>query len=317
MPSVTNQKMPTSKAAGNANGQARPPAKAGSLLAELIPVKDLQDDFITMCLYGSNRVGKTYLSCQFPKPLALLSCEPEKGGGAKTVKLVPGIFIKKIRDKAHLIGLAEELAHDTYFKTVVIDSATSLQDLILKELMGLAKVPVQLNWGTVPEDAYRERSEQAKEVLRLFLEDVPKNIIVTAKEKDHTKREERQSKQDRLRTFVPESFFSADLGAATAGWLADACSYLGRLYVEKELKLVRQEVQIGEEKQVIEEWVPTGRSIRRLRTMYHQNFAAGFKSERPENVPEWINNPSFKLIEKVIKGERLPEKDAYYQSQEG
>ncbi len=281
-----------------ANGTA---PKSGSLLAGAIDVKDLKDDYIHMVIYGPNRCGKTTLACQFPKPLVIVSCEPALTGGAKSVKKVEGVKYLHMDSKAQGIDIARELAEDKYFQTVVFDSATSLQDVILKELMGWDDVAIQLNWGSVPEDKYRERSEQTKEVLRYYV-NLPKHVIITAKEKDHN-----SQKGDRtpklVRGLHVESFFAADLGSATVGWLHDACDYIGRLYLDKEILVKEEEYKVQNKimKRMVEE--ETGKIVRRLRTMLHPNFAAGFRSEHPDKVPEYIENPTFDSIYKVIKGE--------------
>ena len=46
----------------------------------------------------------------------------------------------------------------------------------------------------------------------------------------------------------------------------------------------------------------TGRYVRRLRTLPHPNFAAGFRSEVPENLPEYIEEPTYEKLLAVIRG---------------
>lgn len=305
----------------------------GGFLASAIDVADLQNDWIKMVIYGQNRVGKTYLACQFPKPLLLISFEPAKSGGAMTVKKFPGTKLIRVLARPDKewpnspIGLegtkalADELRKSNPFKTIVIDSATSVQDIILQGLLALDHVPVQLGWGTVSSDQYRERSEQTKEVLRLFT-DLPCHTVITAKEKDHNPpKEEKVSKSGRvspdmrpkfLRGMQLESFFAADVGGSTVSWMNDTCDYIGRLYFDKEVRQSVSEIPItigpdkGKTRKVVQEH-ETGRHIRCLRTIYHPNFAAGFRAADPKVVPECIPEPTFEKIYQIIQGIPLKE----------
>ena len=44
--------------------------------------------------------------------------------------------------------------------------------------------------------------------------------------------------------------------------------------------------------------------------MLHVNFAAGFRSADPRNVPEWIGEPTWERIKAVVDGKRI--EDAKY-----
>ncbi len=289
MPVVNRQKPSPARAA---------PSPNGSLLSQATPVADLEDDYLKFVIYGQNRVGKTTLACQFPKPLLLLAMEPNKTGGALSVRKVPDVWYKHLDDTTSFVRLASELRAGSKFKTVVVDSATSLQDIVLKELMGLSAVPEQLNWGLVSRDQYRERSEKTRECLRPYI-DLPMHVVVLAKEKDHNPPD--RDRPEILRHQAAESFFAADLGGATVGWLHDACDYVTRLYMEKET--VERSVTVSGKTTVrLEE---TGKNVRRLRCMYHPNFAAGIRSDNPQMVPEWIQDPTYEKIRRVVAGEKL------------
>lgn len=281
------------------------------MLDEAIPIADLADDFIKMVLYGQNRVGKTTLACCFPKPLLLVAMEPNKTGGAASVRRVEGVTYLKIDSSSKAVRLAGELKASNPFVTVVVDSATSYQDIILKELLNLGAVPEQLNWGLVSRDQYRERSEKTRECLRPFI-DLDCHVIITAKERDHNPPDRDKPRIIRgtnangaIGQLEVGSFFAADLGGATVGWLHDACDYIGRMYLDKEVA-VRQVKAPGNK--VIDQAVETGRIVRRLRTMYHPNYAAGFRSCTPEMVPEYIEagtpEEMYEAIMAVIRGGR-------------
>lgn len=296
MPQISKQKAPPPK--------PKPPVRGGgSILSRAIPVAELEEDFIKIVIYGQNRTGKTTLACQFPKPLLLVSFEPAKSGGAKSVKKIPGVTLLRITSAKDAVALAAELRANNQFKTLVLDSVTSLQDLILISILNLPELMEQNGWGKVRRDEYRERSEQTRETLRPFL-NLPCHTVLIAKEKDHNPPD--KEKPSILRGSQLESFFAADLGGATVGWLHDACDYIARLSVEKETKEVKTTTKIAGKVVVNTKTVETGAIIRKLRTMTHPNFAAGFRSENPAAVPEFITRPTFEKIAKAIRGEKLP-----------
>lgn len=316
--------------------RAKPPSANGSMLSRGVPVGELERaDLLSVLIYGVNRIGKTTLACEFDKPLALISCEPAPltGGGARSVAKVPGVthFLvipstaKAVWPKskqAPVAGTAElelllaEMMADEHFKTVVIDGATSLQDVCLTEIMGLPVLPAQMKIaqfkgdvsdGVATGDQYRDRSSKAKEILRKFL-NLPKDRIILAKEKDHNppRDDKGNVRRDKLtRGLALESFIAADLGQATADWLMDACDCVCRLWMAKEAEKTRHNVA----GKWIEGERETGKMIRRLLTQYHPNFAAGIRSPNgleKDGVPEFIEDTTprgmhAKLI-KVLRG---------------
>ena len=88
------------------------------------------------------------------------------------------------------------------------------------------------------------------------------------------------------------------MSSGTIRWLQDSCDYVCQLYMDKEVKTTTRTVG-GKSVDTEEE---TGRHVRRLRMGYHPNFAAGVRSEQPQSVPEWIDDPTWAKIEAVSKG---------------
>lgn len=285
---------------------ARPkPSANGSVLSGAIPINEIGDDYLKMTIYGRNRVGKTTLACQFPKPLLLISFEPAKSGGARSVKRVPGVDYLRITSSRQAFQLAEELESNTNYKTHVLDTVTSYQDLILQEVIG-KPTPEQLDWGEISRYQYRDRSSKTKEALRPFL-NLNAHTVLLAQEKDHNPQDKEVPKI--IRTLAQESFFASDLGAAAVAWLHDACDYICQLYLDKEIRRWTEERKVagpGNNTKKVEFEEETGRLVRRLRSMYHPNFAAGFRSENPESVPEYIEGTSpanmYAKIMAVISG---------------
>lgn len=309
MPTITRQKPPA----------PRPVAQTqtnGSILARARPVSQLRRAPLKILMYGGNRVGKSTLACKFAKPLLVVSFEPTESGGVESVRKEPGVDVllhgQDFTGLGQTVTLARELKTGSKYKTVVIDSATSMQDMVLREIMDLPELPQQNSWGTVNSDEYRQRSEKTREGLYAFLQ-LPTDVIVLAKEKDHNPpKEERVTNSGKiapdmrakfLRGVGEMSFIAADIGGATAGWLSDVCDCICRLYVDELVEEIEINTGTKEKPRITKQRKNTGRYVRVLRTGYHPNYAAGIRSCDPDTVPDVIIEPTVEKILKAIRGE--------------
>ena len=127
-------------------------------------------------MYGANRVGKTTLAAGFRKPLLCVSFEPPESGGCESIRKVDGVtclvYGEHFQTLVEVMKIAEELREGGMagLRTLVLDSATSLQDMVLKEILNLPAIPDQMSWGMVSPDQYRDRAEKTKSHLRPFLD---------------------------------------------------------------------------------------------------------------------------------------------------
>lgn len=296
----------------------------GSMLASSIPTTKLRESYIKLCVYGRNRSGKTTLAAQFKRPTLFISSEPDECGGAMSISNMEGIYLQRVSDKllgqdrdgrwleatdpscvrrdslkgsTKVVALANELTGKHPFATVVLDTATSLQDIILVELMGLPKVPEQLAWGIVPEGVYQQRSEKVREVIRPLLNLKNCNVIILCQEKDHNDTGEGRGKGKRrlMGSMQQDSFMAPSLGATTAGWLQDNCGYVMQVYedeVMQEITVPTVDPTTGLAGVPMVQKVGTGKRQRHLRLQYHPNFAAGSRTNYDPNMPEFVTAPS-------------------------
>lgn len=282
----------------------------GSILATAVPVTSLREEKVKLCIYGRNRSGKTTLAAQFAKPMLIISAEPDACGGATSIANIPGIQIIRVSAKklpgdtvhgsAKVVAIANELAqsHPNPFKTVVLDTVTSLQDIILVELLGLSKVPEMMSWGTVPDGTYQRRSEKVRETIRPLLDLNNCNLVILAQEADHNASEDRGGKNKLMGTMQQGSFMAPALGATTAKWLQDNCGYVIQIYEDE----LTQEVSIpqmghdGKPAAPIIQHVGTGKRQRHLRLLYHPNFAAGGRWQYERGIPEFVTAPTPKEL---------------------
>ncbi len=286
--------------------KSQPSFPTGSILATALPVSNLREEYVKVCIYGRNRSGKTSLAAQFAKSMLFISSEPDANGGATSISNMDGVSLlrispKKLKgDKVHgsakVVAIANELLgmEVNPFRTVVLDTVTSLQDVILVELMGLPKVPEMMSWGMVPDGVYQQRAEKLRETIRPLLDLTNCNVVILAQEKDHNAAEERGGKNKILHTMQQGSFMAPALGATNAQWLQDACGYVIQIYEDELMQqiAVPQMDQHGNALPPAITEVGTNKRQRHLRLLYHPNFAAGGRWQFDRNVPEFVTASS-------------------------
>lgn len=278
----------------------------GSVLATAVSVTYLREERVKMCVYGRNRSGKTTLASMFPKPLLFISCEPAHCGGVQSVSNVKGATVILVEDKPasgeKLFGrkkieaIGDELARSNHYNTVVLKTATSLQDMILEEMK--KEFPGIPLIGKGAKDTWGMRAGRLHDTMRPLLDLKHMNVVILAQEKDHNPPVGEGGfpdlKAKLLQTMQQGSFMAPALGAANAQWLQDACGYVIQIYEDE----TTQEVVIpmhnpdGTPAPPVTQRVGTGKRQRHLRLLYHANFAAGGKWQYDRNMPEFVTAPT-------------------------
>lgn len=259
---------------------------------------------------------------KYGKPSLLISSEPDANGGALSVADAEHLMLirvsnrllgqdrdgrwldaedkrcvrkDKLRGSAKLIAIANELleiqkaGNECPFAAVGQDTVTSMQDVILTELMNLPKVPEMMSWGFVPDGMYQQRAEKLRETIRPLLDLRDCHVVILAQEKDHNAMEDRGGRNKILHTMQQGSFMAPALGATNAQWLQDACGYVVQIYEDEVTKEVVIPVPGSEP---IVQQIGTGARQRHLRLLYHPNFAAGGRWQFDRSVPEFVTAPT-------------------------
>lgn len=278
----------------------------GSVLSSAVPVTSLREERVKVCVYGRNRSGKTTLAAQFPKPILFISCEPAHCGGVQSVSNMKNITLIRVGDKPlqkgelsnrdKLVAIGRELAESNHYNTVVLKTATSLQDVISEEIkVEFPGIPFS---GKGSKDTYQMRASRLHDAMRPLLDLRHVHVVILSQEKDHNPPVGEGGfpdlKSKLLHTMQQGSFLAPALGAANAQWLQDACGYVIQIYEDE----VTQEVVIptvdhtGKPGVPVVQRVGTGKRQRHLRLMYHPNFAAGGKWNFNPNMPEFVTAPT-------------------------
>lgn len=329
MPIVAKQKVPFKPAAV----VFKPEGGGGLVLDDAVDLGSIED-FLRLCVWGKNRVGKTSLVVGrkpvagaewggLPKPMLLVTCEPCRSGGTKSVKSAPGVKVVQVVLKGQkdfrgivqedhpserVMRLGQELAATEAgcpYKSVVIDTVTSFQEQVLAEVCGFDDVLAQNAYGAINKTKYQERALKVKESLRAFMR-THSHTAFLAQEKDHNpQRDEVDMRPKIVRSLHLESFFGPAIGGSALDWMNDACDII-HMFLDAEYKTTTKEKLIVAgprkgQKDKVTETVATGRQIRRARLILGTNYAAGLRTENP-NTPEFLDEPTIAKIEAVIRG---------------
>lgn len=264
---------------------------------------------IKIVVYGRSKTGKTRLACTFPKPLLLLGTEDGTKSVAtcqrEKIQLAEGLSVQilwrgDVPLNIDFVRLRSSVDLDTVFSwiqnqnyaTVALDHAGGLQDLIIREVLGLDDTPVERTFGMADKQAWGLISQQTKERLRPLLDLADRkriNVPIVA--------HERNFKEDDAPSDLIAPTVGAALTPSVAGWLDGEVDYICQTFIASQMR--QMEVPSGESTVAIEQ--PTGKCEFRLRIGPHPVYKTGFRSV-VDSLPDSIVNPSYQKIVAAIEG---------------
>ena len=326
MPTITTQR-PVA-AAGEV-----PLVNGATAVSGITSARALKRAWMKVLLYGRSRVGKSTLSAQWPKPLLAIACEPRENGGADSLIGMDGVDVSVVQlkpgpnepdsgsEKAlRLAAWLQQTYADTGkcpYQSVTLD-VTALQDIILAEIMGwdspdsTIKRPRRGEGGGVGRPQFGQRAERCIKVFRAF-KDLPCHVVFVGQEKDHNPEKDEDGNAVGSKLLVPAQerrFMAVSLGQASVEWLQNACQYVCQLYMDAETQTIETPVTVGEVTTIDKITVPTGRFVRRLRTSYSPNYAAGITVpgiSSPEYIEATTPRAMYEALMRVSAGERVKE----------
>jgi hypothetical protein len=262
-----------------------------SVLGRIVPVSKMDSTGIKILLYGKGKTGKSRIGATFPKPLLIIGTED----GTKSVSDVEGIDFVRLEHSTEIIDLSKMLKSSGKYKSVELDTAGGLQDLILKEVLGLDELPPQKTWGLAQQDHWMAVSMQFKEHLDLLLNLADSkgiHVVVIAHERNFV---EEGGTSDIM---VPT--VGAALTPKLAGWLNTRCDYVTQTFLRQKVR----EVKTNVEGQVITVKEKVDGVDYCLRVGEHPVFSTGFRLPVGRVLPDVIVNASYGKIAKLIRGEK-------------
>lgn len=261
-----------------------------SVIDRIEPI-GFDSDGIKISLYGRSGSGKTTLWSTFPKPiLAVIVSGGAKSGELRSIGKEHRKGIKQIKLKSSdELGEVVEYAQDNGIATLVLDHATGLQDMILKELLGIEELPVQKSWGMASRQEYGQCAMQMKERLRSLI-DLDCNVVIIAQEREFNT--DNEGGEDSL--LMP--YVSSALTPSVVGWLNPACDYICQTFIRG--KTVTKKTKIG--KKVVTRQVRVRGVDYCLRTAPDPVFVTKFRLPKGVKLPDVIVDPGFDKLNNLI-----------------
>lgn len=276
---------------------------------------------IKLLAYGSGKTGKTRLADTFPGPRLVIGTEdgtksicdlgPRGRDKASEQRIDCGAVFEKLllRGKPTgtwfvRLGKTEwwddilGWAVDNRIATITVDTAGGVQDMILKEILGLDDIPVQKSWGMTDRQTWGIVGQQLKERMSKMLQLADNrgtNIVTIAHERSFASDDPRAGSDVSFPSVGPA------LTPSAAGWLNGAHDYICQTFIREQVLVEKAEVG----GQVMETRTRTGKMEFCLRVGPHALFMTGFRqAPGSDDLPDAIVNPSFEKILAVINNEK-------------
>lgn len=266
--------------------------KTGGILDKCVPI--MFDRYVNLNIYGKSGSGKTTFWSTFPGPiLAIISSGVKNSGELRSIP-------KKDRDKIHQFPLdsteefQELIKHQREtreFETVVLDHASSFQDVILKEVLGIDEIPEQLGWGTASQQQWGQVALQMKEHLSSLLSLESCHSIIIAQERVF----ESDNDADLIMPYIASA-----VSPSVVNWLNSSVDYICETFKKK--KTITKETKVGKKKTTVTSYVE-GEVDYCLRTAPDEVFTTKFRKPRGSVIPKYIVDPDYKKFMEVVEGD--------------
>lgn len=267
-----------------------------SVLDRIAPIGFSADDGIKILIYGKSATGKTTLCGTFPGPILFIICSGgDKPGELRSIDTLENrkrISQVVLEHTSEMREIVKYIKAEGKFKSVVLDHASGMQDLTLKEILGIEELPAQKTWGLATQAQWGQSTMMCKEMFRQLLS-LPTNVAIIAQERTFGGSDD-ANLSDMIHPTV-----GAALTPSLTGWLGPACDYVVQTYLRAKTKKVVTEIA-GEKIETIER----DKGIEYcVRTEAHEVFQTKFRVPRGTKIPDAIVDPTYDKILRLIRGQ--------------
>lgn len=249
---------------------------------------------IKINLYGRSSTGKTTFWATFPKPILAIIVSGGKNPGElrsiNTPEYRQSIRQVKLEKSTELKELIDYQAEERNYKTIVLDHATGLQDMVLREILGIEELPAQMGWGVASQQQWGQCALQMKELLRGLL-NLDDNVVITAQEREFNTDSESE---------IVMPYVGSALSPSVTGWLNPACDYIVQTFIREKMETKTTKLGGKEVKTTVK--VP-GEVEYCMRTGPDPVFTTKFRVPRGTvKLPPVIVDPTYDKVYKLISG---------------
>ena len=282
--SLTKKVTPKKKAKAKAKAPRK--RKSASVFERIQPVSE-RDPYFKVVIYGHSATGKTTFASTAPKPMLIIKADDE---GTNSVFDVEGIDEVTVYTTVELVELLKSDHLDKY-ASICLDNCTSLQGMVLREILGLEELPAQLGWGIAQQQDWQQCTLQTKEMLRHLMGlSYNRHILIIAQEREFESQAEAEG-------VLPN--IAPSLTPSTSYWLSSNADMTIQTFKRQK---TRKERTVIKKKTIVNEVPIPGKVEYCARTGPHSVFFTKFRIPKGRELPECITDPTFDKLLDCIKG---------------
>lgn len=235
-------------------------------------------------IYGRAGTGKTTFSSTFPKPILLLDVKDEGTDSIRDVKGVDVIEVESSEDLEDAYWLLHKNAAG--YKTVVIDTMTQLQQLVVEEIARKKNRSERDpgDWGSLTKGDWGDVSSYMKTWIINF-RDLPMETVFIAQDRAFNIEEEEGE-------LAPE--IGPRLSPATSAHLCASVSCVGNTFIRSRVIRMKSKLKKPLEKTVIEYC---------LRLGPNSVYITKLRKPLGTRIPNELVNPAYQDVLDLIHGE--------------
>lgn len=263
--------------------EQRKPKSSGGIVGTIADIKKPVSG-MSMLIYGRSGTGKTTMSCTFKKPLLLIRAED----GTGSVYNVPGIKTTDILSSPDdLVELVEYQRKKKAFKTIVLDGITSYQDIVLKSVLQVTKVPTTIGFGDIDRDDWGKTAAIMKETLDqlLDLRHSGTDVVCIAQEKSF-------DAEDVIDQLMPTVMGHAMPSVSV--WINPRVDFIGQTFCR--IQTVKVTKKVGKKEMKVDKDV----TQYCLRVGPHPIYMTKFRCPKGTNLPDVLVDPTYDKITKLL-----------------
>lgn len=256
---------------------------------EDLPVRDPGTNvgWRSYVFYGRAGTGKTTLASTFPKPVLIVDCRDDGDDSVSDVKDL------KVRDVTSIEELEETYRwlrdNPKAYKTVVIDTITQVQQILIEEISGKSakrsgKQPG--DWGTMTKAQWGKVSSKLKSLITDF-RDLPMNVVFLAQQRVFNVDVEDGTDGE----IDPE--VGPNLTQSTMSHLCGAVKVIGNTFIRSKTIVKRVDGK-KTEKEVVEYCVRLGPT---------SSYITKIRKPKSIRMPAFVSDPTYEDILEIIEGE--------------
>ena len=240
-----------------------------------------------VALYGRSGSGKTTLACTFPKPL-LLDINHEEGTDSVTdIEDLKVLEANEWDDIEQTWWYLSEVKHG--LQTVILDTATQMQDLAISEVLKRKKAKLKGEaggWGTLTRQEWGDVASMMKTWIAHFRA-LPMNVVFIAQERIFSGGEDDGNDEGQI---TPE--VGPRLMPSVRSSLDAAVDIIGHTFLREAISKKRVEGKIIEKRRV--DYC--------LRLGPHAYFTTKVRKPKKQGVPNFLVDPTYEDLLELKEG---------------